>query len=93
MMAKPPPIQNYFLTEHARFEMVRRQVSESDVARVLGAPEYTELVRPGRALYQARLSHATKTYLLRIFVDIDREPPQVVTVYRTSKIAKYWRSE
>ena len=33
------------------------------------------------------------TYLLRVFVDTDREPPEVVTVYRTSKITKYWRAD
>lgn len=30
---------------------------------------------------------------MRVFVDVDREPAEVVTVYRTSKIAKYWRAE
>jgi hypothetical protein len=29
----------------------------------------------------------------KVFVDIDREPAEVVTAYRTSKIAKYWRPE
>jgi len=24
-------------------------------------------------------------------VEVDRDPPEVVTVYRTSKIDKYWR--
>jgi hypothetical protein len=28
-----------------------------------------------------------------VFVDVHRSPPEVVTVYRTSKIEKYWRSE
>jgi hypothetical protein len=28
-------------------------------------------------------------YLLRVFVDVDRTPAEVVTVYRTSKIEKY----
>ena len=27
----------------------------------------------------------------RVFVDVDRDPPEVVTVYRTSKLEKYWR--
>jgi hypothetical protein len=31
--------------------------------------------------------------LLRVFVDVDRDPPEVVTVYRTSKIEKYWRTD
>jgi hypothetical protein len=34
-----------------------------------------------------------RVYLVRVFVDVDREPPEVVTAYRTSKLAKYWRAE
>jgi hypothetical protein len=29
--------------------------------------------------------------LVRVFVDVDRKPAEVVTAYRTSRIAKYWR--
>jgi len=32
-------------------------------------------------------------YLVRVVVDVDRRPPEVVTVYRTTKLRKYWRSE
>ncbi len=35
---------------------------------------------------------ADKVYLLRVFVDIDRVPAEVVTVYLTSRVAKYWRA-
>ena len=74
--------------------MVRRQISESDVARVLSGPEQIERAREGREVYQLRLEigEPPKTYLLRVFVDINRQPPEVVTVYRTSKIGKYWRT-
>ena len=74
--------------------MVRRQISESDVARVLSGPEQIEPAREGREVYQLRLEigEPPKTYLLRVFVDINRQPPEVVTVYRTSKIGKYWRT-
>lgn len=34
-----------------------------------------------------------KTYLVRVFIDVDRHPAEVVTVYRTTKISKYWREE
>jgi len=34
---------------------------------------------------------AGRTFLLRVFVDVQRRPPEVITAYRTSKIAKYWR--
>jgi hypothetical protein len=50
-----------------------------------------------RALYSvhtqtpsARVARGTPlaTYLLRVFVDIDYSPPDVVTVYQTSKVTK-----
>ena len=31
------------------------------------------------------------TYLIRAIVDTETSPPTVVTVYRTSRIRKYWR--
>ena len=33
-----------------------------------------------------------KRYLVRVFIDTDRRPAQVVTVYRTTKVKKYWRT-
>jgi hypothetical protein len=88
-------ITKYILTDHAKLEMARRQITEPEVAKVLFVPEQTDIVRTGRAVYQSRLEMGDppKTYLLRVFVDIDREPPNVVTVYRTSKVDKYWRTE
>ena len=93
-MELPKFITTYRLTDHARMEMVRRQISECEIIKVLAAPEQVEWVREGRAVYQSRveLGEPPKTYLLRVFVDVDREPPEVVTVYRTSKVWKYWRS-
>lgn len=92
-MMKAAPITRYRLTAHAQAEMARRQIGEADVARVLSAPEQAGYVREGRAVYQSRIEacEPPQTYLLRVFVDIDREPPEVVTVYRTRKIEKYWR--
>jgi len=94
-MAKIGAITEYRLTDHARLEMERRQISESDVAQVLVAPEQVQGVREGREVYQTciEVGEPSRTYLLRVFVDVDREPPKVVTVYRTSKVEKYWRVE
>jgi hypothetical protein len=32
-----------------------------------------------------------KPYVVRVIVSERKEPPVVVTVYRSSKVAKYWR--
>ncbi len=86
-------VLNYVLTDHARLEMQRRGITETDIAAVLTAPEQSEEVRLGRCVYQSRMTFddPAKVYLLRVFVDVDREPPEVVTVYRTGKVQKYWR--
>lgn len=88
-----PSINNYRLTDHASQEMKRRVISETEVANVLAKPEQTEMIREGRAVYQARVKYGAfpKEYLLRVFIDIEDVPPSIVTVYRTSKIEKYWR--
>lgn len=87
-------ITEYKLTLHAIIEMTRRGISEADVARVLTAPEQSAPVRVGRRVYHSRIEmgEPPKLYLLRVFVDIDLQPPEVVTVYRTSKIDKYWET-
>jgi hypothetical protein len=86
-------IAEYRLTDHAQLEMKRRNITEEEIAQVLSAAEQIEPVRPGRVIYQIRFERGepAKTYLLRVFVDVDRQPPEVVTAYRTSKIDKYWR--
>jgi len=52
-------------------------------------------VRSGRIIYQSKIAPGKphKAYLLRVIVDIDREYPAVVTVYRTSKVDKYRRED
>ena len=87
-------MQNYIIGEHARFEMARRGLSEPIIRSVLTAPEQEEEVRPGRMVLQSRvdMGEPARSYLVRVFVDVDRDPAEVVTAYRTSKVQKYWRS-
>ena len=73
------------LTDHAREQMRRRQLSEASVRAVLSGPEEVLPVRVGRVVAQA----AVGGFLIRVFVDVDRQPAEVVTVYRTRKLEKY----
>jgi hypothetical protein len=88
------PILDYVITPHAAFEMKRRGIHEATVRAVLSAPEQQIDLRAGRVVVQSRMSDEKtgKKHLLRVFVDVDRAPAEVVTVYRTSKISKYWRT-
>jgi hypothetical protein len=71
--------------------MRRRRIEERLVQQVLRGPEQRHAVRSGRDVLQSRIAFAGKTYLLRVVVDVDREPAEVVTVYRTRRVGKYWK--
>jgi hypothetical protein len=73
--------------------MERRGISEEEVTALLQAPTQSEPQRVGRCTYQDRIPDAetSKPYVLRVFVDVDREPPEVVSAYKTSTVGKYWR--
>jgi len=92
---RPDPITDYVITEHAAVELGRRGLTEEMIGQILANPEQQQDVRPGRIVLQSRVTMdvPAKEYLMRVFVDVDRKPAEVVTAYRTSKISKYWRDQ
>ncbi|MGG6241588.1 DUF4258 domain-containing protein [Nodosilinea sp. AN01ver1] len=81
----------YRLTLHAREEMSDRNIPIQMVEMVLTNPDQ-QFEEDGLMLYQSKFAGAAgKTYLLRVFVNTSVVPARVVTVYRTSKLNKYWR--
>ena len=77
------------------YEIKRRGLTEEIVRSVVEAPEQREQLRPERWVLQSRLQMGSppKTYLVRVILDTERSPSEIVTAYRTSKISKYWRNE
>jgi len=78
------------ITDHAALQMRRRGIDLADVRAILHDPEQVLEVRPGRAVPQSRVMVDNRNPLVRVFVDVDESPGRIVTVYRTSKIDKYW---
>ena len=84
---------NYRLSQHAREEAARRQIPLTLIDVVMQNPQQIVPAYGGAHAYQSQLNFgAGKIYLLRVIVDDTVNPAQVVTVYRTSKIGKYWRA-
>jgi len=79
------------LTDHAVEQLSRRQLTRTQIQPVLEKPDAIIPVRSGRIIAQAlvHMEDPPRAYLLRVVVDIDRQPAEVVTAYRTSKIDKY----
>lgn len=80
------------ITKHARQEMDRRSISADIVESVLDKPDQIVEEYGDKRAYQSIMDFGTgKRYLVRVIVGDAVVPAQVVTVYRTSKIKKYWR--
>ena len=80
-------------TPHAEEEIARRGIPRELVEAVLENPQQIVPGYGGRKCYQSQLDFGRdKMFLLRVIVDDRVNPPEVVTVYRTTKISKYWRT-
>ena len=80
-------------SKHAQQEMQRRGIPQEVVDSVLSHPEQVVPEREGLNAYQSKVDFGgEELFLLRAIIKDDVEPAVVITVYRTSKVDKYWRS-
>ena len=50
---------------------------------------HQELMEDGLTVYQKVVVTVGRPYMIRVFVNKNKQPPVAVTVYKTSKIDKY----
>ncbi len=82
----------YKLSKHASSEMKRRGIPLSLLEPVLENPQQVVPGRGAKKVYQSQVDFGSgKVFLLRAVVNDTADPMEVITVYRTSKISKYWR--
>jgi hypothetical protein len=74
----------YRITRHAAEEMVRRGITEQELAAAMASVPGL----PGRDGLEVRQA-VVSGYLIRAIVNHTLKPERVVTVYRTSKLKKY----
>ena len=84
---------NFTITHHAEEELVRRAIPRELVEETLAAPQQIVPAYGGRKAYQSQVDFGGgRTYLLRVIVSEEGDSATVVTVYRTRRIRKYWRT-
>jgi hypothetical protein len=86
MPAKPVRI-----SQHARFEMRRRGIRRGEVVSMIRHPGQIVPSFKGRHIMQGLIGRAQRL-LLRVIVKEDTRAYHVVTAYKTSKVAKYWKT-
>lgn len=83
---------DYQLSDHAQTEATRRGIALDTIDAVMRDPGQIVSAYGGRKIYQSKVEIESKLYLVRVVVD-EADPLTVVTVYRTSKIEKYWSDD
>jgi hypothetical protein len=83
---------SFYITRHAEEELERRGIPREFLDSVLQNPQQIVEDRDGKKAYQSQFKFENgKTYLVRAIVADNTQPAIVLTVYRTSQIARYWR--
>lgn len=77
-------------TTHAIEECERRSIPVEVAQAVVESPQQIISSGEGRQAYQSKVAFGDKIYLLRAVVEHTAQEIVVITVYRTSKIEKYW---
>jgi hypothetical protein len=72
------------------FEMKRRGISRVSAEATIREPGQVVPSVKGREIYQSHIGKHRRL-LLRVIVKEDETAYHVVTVYKTTKVAKYWR--
>jgi hypothetical protein len=80
------------ISRHAREEMERRAIPLNIVETVLQNPQQIVDEYGNKKAFQSIMDIGTgKDYLVRVIVNDTLDPARVITVYKTSKVKKYWR--
>ena len=85
-------VEGFYVTNHAKEEIERRQISLNDFENCLKSPGQIVSSRDNRTIYQSKIVTDIKTFLIRVIIQEQEVPKKVITVYKTSKIDKYWEA-
>ncbi len=81
---------DFVFSNHSLQQMKQRGISQQQAEIVLAHPQQV-IKENGKEIYQSIVNFENEgDYLLRIFVNATVNPKLVITVYRTSKISKYY---
>jgi hypothetical protein len=74
---------------HALEQINIRGLNQTIVEEILNSPDKVLTTSDGVAIYQKLIIEYNKRYLYRVLVNITKQPPMVITAYKTSKVEKY----
>ena len=79
-------------SNHAEEELLRRKISKNTIELVVNDPDQILELEDDIIIYQSIIEFDNKKkYLVRVVVSENKDSKTLITVYKTSKIKKYWR--
>jgi hypothetical protein len=85
---------NIIFSKHAQEQMLRRGISYDNVLSTISQPDQTIIDKEDMSIiiYQSLVRENEQVFLLRVFVNKDKQPNMIITLYKTTKILKYYES-
>jgi hypoxanthine phosphoribosyltransferase len=82
-------------SKHAKEQMLRRGITREIVMLVISHPEETLANEEDVTvtIYQSLIKEDNQRFLLRVFINKDKFPHEIITLYKTSKIEKYYEGK
>ena len=79
-------------SKHSLVQMQQRGIKIELAQSILDTPQQI-ILEQDKKIYQSIINFEDKgEYLVRIFVNTIKQPNLVITIYKTSKIEKYYES-
>ena len=80
------------ITDHARFEAQRRNIDLDFIESIIENPQQKVSSRRNRVVYQSKFYDKIlgKEMLLRVIAEQSGDMLKVISIYKTSKIGRYW---
>ena len=87
-------MEKFILSKHAKEQLEVRRIDEKLVWQTIEKPQQEIEEGLEKKVYQLMIANKEgESYLIRVFVNVAKNPKLIMTVYRTSKIQKYWKDE
>ncbi len=83
---------NFIFSKHAIEQMRLRKISQDIIINILNTPDQILHADEQIEIYQSVINETQELkYLIRVFVNTEMK--KIITVYKTSKIEKYYENK
>jgi len=82
-------------SRHASEQMIRRGINQETVMQVVSYPDQiiADIDDSTLVIYQSLINENNQIFLLRVYVNRTKHPNVIVTLYKTTKISKYYEGK